>query len=471
LCSEWRLYYISAPSEFGKTTIASVIYPLYRVFYYNEPYIVISSRVDDTAVELLDEIKNEISDNDKLISVYGDYRTTGLSWSDHFIELKNGSKIRALGWGGNVRGRKRGGYRITLFIGDDPEEVSDLNSESTLKAHRTWLKRSVVPRTDKEYGKVRVVGTRIGFGCTIDNLMNDPRWKGKVYKALVPDDKPIDQRVSIFEDKFSTKFLQNERLSYMKSGELEDWMFERMNEPVSSLNKNLKGVKYWRGEIERVNDQSLLHVEGILEPIPVYTYCAIDPAFGKADNSDPRAILSFAMGQIPVEVVGGELWMMNAMWALEYDYNRMDPDQIIDRFLDLHKKYIYRTMVIETVGGQKIYEFISQRSMQRDMFLVNHPVNVEFVDYHPQSKEDRVYQYFKSMLQLGQVHIRPEHYELEAEFNLFMQNPQGIHLVDAWEMAGRVAVPSVERRNVMSKKQMARRYEMEPSSNNNYLLW
>ena len=45
LARDAKYFYISAPSEFGKTTVCSLIYPLYRICYYAEPYIVLSSRV------------------------------------------------------------------------------------------------------------------------------------------------------------------------------------------------------------------------------------------------------------------------------------------------------------------------------------------------------------------------------------------------------------------------------------------
>lgn len=421
---------------------------LYRIVYYGEPYTVISSRVDDTAVELLDEIKHELFDNDKLIDYYGALKgDSSYAWSDHFVELTNGARVRAVGWGGNVRARKRGGYRITLFVGDDPEEVADLSSPAILKAHIKWLKRSAVPRTDKEHGKIRIVGTLIGLGGTLDNLMKDPRWRGKVYKALVDNPGkpgsesvlPIEQRKSIWEEKWPTAFLQKERQQALRAGEIDDWMFERMNEPVASLVKNLKGYKFHHARLDRKNEQNLLWIPECQDPIPVFTYCGIDPAFSQAATADERAIVSFAVGMFPDE----SGIKQPTCWVLEYDFNHMDPDEIIERAVELHKKFFYRSLVVETVGGQKIFEFITNKILKKDKFLNKYPFMPEYINYQPRSKEDRIYTFFKVKVKMGQLYVRPNMYALIDELDLFLQSSH-LHLLDALEMGWRFAIPCRE---------------------------
>jgi hypothetical protein len=265
--------------------------------------------------------------------------------------------------------------------------------------------------------------------------MKDPRWEGKVYKALMPDGVPWHKKRSIWEERWSTAFLQNEREQAKLAGELDDWMFERQNEPVSALLKNLKGYKLYRGDFERWNDQNLLHLEGHLAPIPIFTYHAIDPAFSQAANADYRAQITFGMGFIPMSN-----FQKPAVFILEYDYDHKDPDTIIERALDLHKKYFYRNLIVETVAGQKIYEFLASKEMQQDPFLINHPLLTEFVNHQPRSKEDRIYLKFKSMIKLGQLFVHPEQKELQFELDNFLQSPH-LHLLDALEMGLRYSIP------------------------------
>jgi len=483
LASDYKYIAITAPSEFSKTTICTLIYPLYRNVYFHEPYTIICTRTDDSAMELLDEVKFELRNNDEFKRVYGillpnpdevgkdRYKKKD---SAHLIELtyEDGTTtaIRSIPMRGQVRARKRGGFRITLLIIDDPEEVDDLDSPAILEKNIRWLDRSAIPRMDKDFGKARVLGTRIGYHCTIDKLLKRKRWVKKEYKALVPEDKPLKERVSIWEKRWPTAFLHREREEYTNEGRLADWMWERMNEPPVYLQKNLKGYHFYRGDFEHHNDQNLLHLEGYIDPIPIYTYHAIDPAFSQADSADERAQVTLGMGYLPMDT-----WQKPCIWVLEYDFDFKDPDILIERALDLHKKYYYRELIVEAVGGQKIYDFLAVKEMARDPFLLNNPLSLQLINYQPKNKEDRLYQYFKNIIRLGQLFIRPEQDDMQVELDNFLNAPH-LHLLDALEMGGRYAVPCNDDVEILSKESRVRanKDELEirlEREGKNYLLW
>ena len=455
LASDHKYIVITAPSEFSKTTICSLIYPLYRNFYFLEPYTVICTRTDDAAMELLDEIKFELRYNEEIKEVYGvmlpmpDERTKERykkKDSAHVIELENGTVIRSIPMRGQIRARKRGGFRVTLFILDDPEEVDDLDSPTILEKNIRWLDRSAIPRMDKDYGKARVLGTRIGYNCTIDKLLKRKRWIQRNYKALVPDDKPIEQRVSIWEQRWPTQMLHKERLEYTQEGRLADWMWERMNEPPIFLQKNLKGYQYYRGNFERKNEQNLLWIEGMIDPIILNTYHAIDPAYSQADSADERAQVTFGMGYLPM----GD-WRKPCIWVLEYDFDFKDPDLLVERALDLHKKYFFRDLIIEANGTQRIYDFLAIKQMQKDPFLINYPLTLNSINYQHSGKEDRIYHYFKNIVRLGQLFIHPDQVEIQIELDNFLNAPH-LHILDALEMGGRYSIPANENLNIMNPK-------------------
>ena len=485
LALDYKYIVITSPSEFSKTTICSLIYPLYRNVYYHEPYTIICTRTDDGAMELLDEIKFEVRYNDEFRRVYGNllpmpddrgserYKKKD---SAHLIELTYNdgttTAIRCIPMRGQVRARKRGGYRITLMIVDDPEEVDDLDSPTTLEKNIRWIDRSAIPRMDKDYGKIRVLGTRIGYNCTIDKLLKRTRWIKREYKALMPDDIPLEQRKSVWEDRWPTAYLHREREEYTAEGRLADWMWERMNEPPVYLQKNLKNYHFYRGEFERHNEQNLLHLDGFIDPIPVYTYHTIDPAFSQANSADERAQVSFAMGYIPMDT-----WRKPSIFVLEYDFDFKDPDILIERALELHKKYYYRELIVETVSSQKIYEFIGIKQMMQDPFLINNPLQLRPVPYQGKSKEDRIYHYFKNIIRLGQFYVKPEHHEMQVELDNFLNAPH-LHLLDALEMGCRYGMPCGEPVNVVNPKTKkyitAHQDQLErelAESGREYLLW
>jgi len=179
LMSQFRLYYVTCPSESGKTTCVTQIYPLYQIYYFNEPYIFLIGKTDPVSVSFLDVIKEEIEFNPKLVEIYGEYRVTkdrSYSWSDHEIILKNSTKVEAIGMRGVIRSKKRRQWRITLAVVDDPEDVDDLDSKHEMKKNWRWLMRTVEKRLDRRFGKLRLVGTRLGPGCCIETAIKDTRW-------------------------------------------------------------------------------------------------------------------------------------------------------------------------------------------------------------------------------------------------------------------------------------------------------
>lgn len=493
LSQNYRYIVITGPSEFSKTTIVSLLYPLYRNVYYHEPYTVIVSRTDDAARELLDEIKFELRENEEFKRVYGTLIPTSddkikdrykKKDSAHLIELTfsdgTTTAIRSIPMRGQIRSRKRGGYRVTLLIIDDPEEVDDLDSKIILEKNLRWIDRSAIPRMDKDYGKVRVAGTRIGYNCTIDKLLGRKKWVKRNYTALVlPEsvEKPTFQQllkgISIWEKRWPTEWLINEMKEYETEGRLADWMWERMNEPPTYLQKNLKGYLHWRGTFERKNEQNLLWLDGMLDPIVVNTYHAIDPAFSQADSADERAQVTFACGHLPM----GE-WQKPCIWELEYDFDYKDPDEIIERALDLHKKYFYSNLIVEAIGGAKIYDFLAVKQMARDPFLLAYPLNLNMINYQPKGKEDRIFARFKNYIKLKQLFIHPEHREIQIELDNFLNAPH-LHILDALEMGCRYAIPShEEERHVSPKSRFYKEtYENDELYNElkdkgkQYLLW
>ena len=62
--------------------------------------------------------------------------------------------------------------------------------------------------------------------------------------------------------------------------------------------------------------------------------------------------------------------------------------------------------------------------------------------------------------------------ELELELDLFLQSPH-LHLLDAWEMGGRFAVPCIEQvRNLNPKGRYARYLKAEKREvNNDWRMW
>jgi hypothetical protein len=174
-------------------------------------------------------------------------------------------------------------------------------------------------------------------------------------------------------------------------------------------------------------------------PIPVYTYACLDPAFGKADNSDARALVTIALGQFPDRAYNGKIVMVNGLWVLDYDYNHADPTGLIDRALDLHVKYYYRGIIIEANGPQQIFEYIGDKALLTNEFAFKNPVDFIPVRHVTGKKEDRIFEALGVKCKLGQFFIHPDMEELENEMEQFLLCSQGLHITDAIAMGTRFA--------------------------------
>lgn len=462
LANEYKFYYITAPREFGKSTTVQLVYILYRIVYRLEPYILLIEKNEKAGSRVLSNIKYEIARNYKIKEVYGELkpeRTRGdddKQWSKSEARLRNGIFIRSVGMMGDVRGSLDRMYRFTMIVCNDPQNMKTMREPTTLEAHQEFWERDVEHALDHKHGKIRLVGNMLGDGCLLKYIADDPKYTGINFSALVDENgKPDINGRSIWESRFTTKSLHAERDNYKAKGKLHIFMAERMNIITDEGKKSLKGFRYHEAKFHREYNQNYITTAEYGD-IPVNTYHYIDPAYASTENSDSRAGVTVALGRFPSRDYAGRIMWVNGIWVLEYFYDHSDPSLLIDRALDLHRKYYYKGLVIEANGPQQIYEYIGNRRLMQDEFVFKNNINFIPVKRVSGNKEDRIYESIQPKCKLGQFFIRPEHDELENELTLFMHNPQGIHILDAIEMGLRYSHVNSEQKKTYND--MARRY-------------
>lgn len=168
---------IAAPRGFAKSTITSVIYPLWlavsQVSYKN---IMIISASEGLAVELLRKIKREIEANENIQKFFGDLRTD--KWSETHIIVKGGVNIVARGAGAQIRG-----FRPDCLILDDIETDEGVESEEQRRKLKDWLFKSAL-NTLLPHGQLVIVGTILSpLSLMADLLSEDNGWFKKKYMA------------------------------------------------------------------------------------------------------------------------------------------------------------------------------------------------------------------------------------------------------------------------------------------------
>jgi len=482
LCLNLKFYYCTSPREFAKTSRIRID-TLYRIYYAMERYILIIGKIGDSGKSMLSDQKYDIEYNPKLLEVYGELKPQGREnvWSAHEIQLKNGVYMRSIGMLGNARGGLKRGWRYTFIGGDDVQDSMDMKEPSTLANHKQYWEREIEYALDSTYGKLRYIGNLLGKGCLLDLIMKDRKYKGTSFHALVNEDGTPDllndpkgriTSKSTWESKWPTEKLRQEAKDAVSKGKRAIFLAERQNVLVDELTKKLAGYRFHRMTFQRWHDvQNVLVGDDYVDPIPVYTYLAIDPAFSESKNADERALITYAKGRILVRLENvGEVQALNMTWILEYDYNFMNPTKIIDRALELNKKYFYRSVIIETIGGQAIYTPMTNEKIAGDPFYSMNPFTPTFVNYHRGDKRGRIYTTLQPLMSLGQIAIRPDMEEFINECEMFdsLDSP---HLLDAFEFGNRVSQVCTEPLYVAMSKYDKRRIEREQDAQSNWRNW
>lgn len=167
---------LASPRGFAKSTIVSVIYPIWLALWKGAKDICIISASETLAVDWLRRIKFELTQNPRVIKYFGELQSD--KWSENHIILKNGVNIRARGAGGQIRG-----FRPDVIICDDLETDDSVRSEEQRRQLKEWLFKACINTLVPE-GQFCIVGTIMHpLSVLADLLATDNGWNKKKYMA------------------------------------------------------------------------------------------------------------------------------------------------------------------------------------------------------------------------------------------------------------------------------------------------
>src|SRR3990167_54393 len=224
-----------APRGFAKSTVCSVMFPLWlALFGYRKDVFIVSATIS-LAKELLRKIRLEFEANDLLMKDAGEMKSA--KWTEDHLVLKNGVNIRAKGRGFQIRG-----FRPDQIICDDLEDEEVIYSKEARDKLEHWFFRTLLPTLKPDQSLV-YVGTKIHQASLMSKLERKSEFTVRFYAALT-------NGVSIWEDLWPTETLK--RLE----GELGSYAFqaEYQNNPISLEEQPIKphyldGVKSQGGVV------------------------------------------------------------------------------------------------------------------------------------------------------------------------------------------------------------------------------
>tara|TARA_R110000787_G_scaffold141883_12_gene255424 strand:- start:180 stop:1676 length:1497 start_codon:yes stop_codon:yes gene_type:complete len=410
---------IASPRGTAKSTVASLVLPLYRVAFKpsdEDLFIVIISESQTQSINFLSRIKYHLQHSDNFRRLFGDMGpNTAKRWTGNDIVLGNGSRIIAVGTGQRVRGFLEGDTRPNLIIVDDFEsELNAFTAEARAK-NRKWVTEAVIPSLSDD-GRIVMIGTVISEDCFLYWAKESPSWKVLWYAIM---DENGD---SIWKERFPMTRIHAIKKEFESVGNANGFYQEYMNEAQSPDNAPFKPeyIRLHHYEYERINGQNcLVRTKGAdKEILPVELYCGIDPASSLSARAD-----FFVIATIGVDCDGNK-------YIVDLYRAKISPALQPDKVIEIYKKFRPKRMKVETVAYQEALRAAVRKQMiEEDLYIPGLEKGVK-----PRSRKSERLISLVPMLAKGQFFFRPQDLVAQQEF---LSYPKGKNddIMDAVYMA------------------------------------
>ena len=428
-----RRLMIAAPRGTAKSTVVSLVYPLWKVAFKassDDLFIVIISESQAQSVNFLNRIKYHLNNSRIFKETFGDHSiTTAKRWTNNDVILANGARLIAVGTGQRVRGFIEGDTRPNLIIVDDFEsELNAFTAEGRTK-NRKWVTEAVIPSLSDD-GRIVMIGTVISEDCFLCWAKESPTWKVLWYSIWDEDEK------SIWNERFPKKRILQIKDEFASVGNLNGFYQEYMNIAQSPDEAPFKPeyIKIHHYDFEMRDGQAILFKKkGDEEDVkPIAVYSGVDPASSLSLRAD-----FFVIATVGIDS-DGNVYIVDIFRA------RLDPALQPGEIIRTYKKYRPKRMKIETVAYQEALRSAVRKQMQEeDLYIPGLEKGVK-----PRNRKSERLLSLVPLLAKGQFFFRAQDINAQQEF---LSYPKGRHddVMDAVWTALHGSRPT--RRSVLEK--------------------
>lgn len=445
------------PRFFGKSTHGSLFHVLYGVCYSTEKFIVIISNTASQAIQILDNIKKELTENELLKVDFPEifefkFGFKQLRWREGDIITRNNIKILALGSGQQIRGRRFGVARPTLVIADDLEDSENTFSLETLDKRREWFAKSVL-NVGSEVTNFLFLGNLYHPHSLLSEYAdpkNNPTWIKKIYAAIVAWPKQMtlwDKWNGIYNYRemvgdisgppAALKYYEQNKIAMDEGAKLlwparyklydlmamwaeneMSFLSEMQNLPRNPANcvLDVDKIVNWDSDGRTVDDQ----VRRLGSSVKFYMAC--DPSLGLSTiKGDPSAIVVLAKDG-----------STGTLYIVEADAKIRPVEEIIETMLAYYVRYRPVKTAIEANQFQRVLiDMVRKEGAKTGLYP-----QIEAVV----NKDDKIsrIQALRPRILSGNLQFSKKHRQLLEEARYF---PKGRHddLLDALDMAVKIS--------------------------------
>lgn len=352
-----------APRKMGKTTIISLALPLQKLAYQEKYFILMIGESADTAEANLATLAHETETNELLLADFPhlnpakDERGQTVKWTDRQIVFANFATVRAKGMGARMRGLKHRERRPDLAILDDPESPETADTFLKRQRHKRWFGGTFMGLGATGWD-IYVIGNLPHHDCLIADLVKDPGWDGKLWRAEnIPPRE--NERYKIGNTKTDGSALWPEVWGlealerYRKEPNVGSLGYARemMNDPREEEHKAFSIEKF-----------HFIEWEAALLPTYAETIIAIDPAGGENPGDVKRGKRDYCC------IVAMGRNRENFIDVFDVVMTRELPDGQMDLMLDMYEKYHAALDIEENMYKNLLAKSLGRKGRERSLY-------------------------------------------------------------------------------------------------------
>lgn len=334
-----------APRGFGKSTVGDVDYCITRILRDPNIRIMIGSKTQTQAQAFLKEIRTHFEQNENLLRIFGDWKTSKDNvWNDREFTvnkrtiIKKEATVTALGASGAVISK-----HFDIIIGDDLVGLENARTERQRANLKEWFYSSLYPTLEPD-GEIHILGTRYNPLDLYEDLIKSGDYAVNTQQAIrVVNGKEC----SLWEGKFTLERLKEIRA---QSGKIIfNMQYQNDTELAKGKIFKAKYFKYYEEYKLDYNFQTakirIKNAEGIDQWIKVRVYMGADLAISEKENEDNDY---FVLMMIGVDVDRN-------VYVLEYVKERLSFNAQLNTIISYGRdKYpMVERVGVETVAYQK----------------------------------------------------------------------------------------------------------------------
>jgi len=335
-CSPNPLVAIAAPRGHGKSTATSHAYVLASVLFRERRFVLLVSDTETQAVNFLNDIKQDLKDNEDLISLFQIKGFKKETETDIVVEMQDGHTFRILVRGAEqrVRGLKWHQLRPDLIVCDDLENEELVYNKDRREKFKRWFNAALLPCRAK-HGIIRVVGTVLHLDSLLNHLLPEdsdrntrieplktycikPKiggWMSIRYRAHNEDFSEI-----LWPEMYDQKYFEDKRDDLTNQGIPEVYAQEYLNYPIDESSSYFK-----RSDFIEIAESELDNIKFGFKNYNYYVGC--DLAVSTQDRTDFSVFIIAAVD---------DKGILN---VVDVRRGRWDSLQIIEEFFAIQQRY------------------------------------------------------------------------------------------------------------------------------------